>query len=161
MATWRSAFRAERIEQRLELLAALGASLALCRDSVLVDEDLAAFGPTHIEEIILVEADPAGRCPRAIPTNHREANSAWQMLCVLAFNLVRSFQIALGAPRRARTWKRTFGWVFQSLSTLRFELIHQPVRLVFPKGRAQLRFAVPLAAENRIEHALERIAAVA
>ena len=97
----------------------------------------------------------------AIPTNHREANSAWQMLCVLAFNLVRSFQIALGAPQRAKTWKRTFGWVFQSLSTLRFELIHQPVRLVYPKGRAQLRFAVPPATETRIGRALERIAAVA
>jgi hypothetical protein len=97
----------------------------------------------------------------AIPTNHREANSAWQMLCVLAFNLVRSFQIMLGAPRRARTWKHTFGWVFQSLSTLRFELIHQPVRLVRPQGRAELRFAVPPAVEHRIGHALRRIAAVA
>lgn len=97
----------------------------------------------------------------AIPTNHREANSAWQMLCVLAFNLARSFQITLGAPRRARTWKRTFGWMFQSLSTLRFELIHQPVRLVRPHGRAELRFAVPSAVQHRIDHALRRIAAVA
>ena len=97
----------------------------------------------------------------AIPTNHREANSAWQMLCVLAFNLVRSFQIALGAPRRASSWKRTFGWVFQSLSTLRFELIHQPVRLVHPQGRAELRFAVPPTVQHRIGHALRRIAAVA
>jgi len=97
----------------------------------------------------------------AIPTNHRHANSAWQMLCVLAFNLIRSFQIDLGAPRRAKTWKRTFGWVFQSLSTLRFELIHHPVRLVHPQGRAELRFAVPPAVKHRIGHALQRIAAVA
>jgi hypothetical protein len=83
------------------------------------------------------------------------------MLCVLAFNLVRSFQIALGAPRRTKSWKRTFGWIFQSLGTLRFELIHQPVRLVFPKGRSELRFAVPPTAQRRIEHALQRIAAVA
>jgi hypothetical protein len=97
----------------------------------------------------------------AIPTNHREANSAWQMLSVLAFNLVRSFQLALGAPRRASSWKRTFGWVFQSLSTLRFEMIHQPVRLVHPQGRAELRFAVPPAVEHRVGRALRRIAAVA
>jgi len=97
----------------------------------------------------------------AIPTNHRAANSAWQMLCVLAFNLVRSFQIALGAPRRARSWKRTFGWIFQSLSTLRFELIHHPVRLLYPNGRAQLRFAVPPAAEHRLSRALQRLEAVA
>lgn len=97
----------------------------------------------------------------AIPTNHRQANSAWQMLSVLAFNLVRSFQIALGARRRHPTWKRTFGWIFQTLSTLRFELIHQPVRLVYPQGRAQLRFAVPPAAQQRIGRALQRLQAVA
>ena len=50
---------------------------------------------------------------------------------------------------------------FQSLGSLRFELIHQPVRLVYPKGRAELRFAVPPTAQRRIEHALQRIAAVA
>jgi len=83
------------------------------------------------------------------------------MLCVLAFNLVRSFQIALGAPQRKRTWKRTFGWVFQSFSTLRVELIHQPVRLAYPKGRAELRFAAPPTAAERIHSALEHIAALA
>lgn len=65
----------------------------------------------------------------AIPTNDRMANSAWQMLSALTLNLVRSFQIAAGAAPRRRTWKRTFDYVFPSLQTLRFELIHQPARL--------------------------------
>jgi hypothetical protein len=82
------------------------------------------------------------------------------MLSMLAFNLVRSF-IALAAPRRTQSWKRTFRWIFQSLGTLRLELIHQPVRLVYPKGRSELRFAAPPQAQRRVEHALQRLAAVA
>jgi hypothetical protein len=93
----------------------------------------------------------------AIPTNDRYANRAWQMLSVLALNLVRSFQIQIGAARRTATWKRTYAYVFQSLQTLRFELIHQPLRLVRPRGRLQLRFAVAPTTRSRIEKALERI----
>ncbi len=98
----------------------------------------------------------------AIPTNDRHANAAWQLLSALALNLVRSFQIATGAARRPRTWKRTFRYVFQSVSTLRFELIHQPARLVRPGGRPQLRFAVSPRARSQIERcqqAIERWAA--
>ncbi len=91
----------------------------------------------------------------AIPTNDRMANSALQLISVLALNLMRYFQVTTGAKQRSRTWKRTFGYVFQSLQTLRFELIHQPVRLVRPKGRRELRFAASPTARKRIE-AVER-----
>lgn len=91
----------------------------------------------------------------AIPTCSRNANAAWQMISVLTLNLVRSFQIAMGAPRRRRSWKRTFAYVFQSLQTMRFELIHQSVRIVRPGGRAQLRLAVAPPVRRRFE-ALER-----
>jgi len=97
----------------------------------------------------------------AIPTNDRMANSAWQLISVLALNLMRDFQITLGAKPRGRTWKRSFDYVFQSMQTLRFELIQQPVRLVRPKGRPELRFAASPAARRRIEaaqHALARAA---
>jgi hypothetical protein len=87
----------------------------------------------------------------AIPTNDRQANSAWQLISVLALNLTRYFQITLGAGERGRTWKRTFDYVFQSMQTVRFELIHQPARLARPKGRPELRFAVSNAARKRIE----------
>lgn len=87
----------------------------------------------------------------AIPSADRYANAAWQMLSVLTLNLVRSFQIASGAVRRPRSWRRTFAFVFPSLATLRFELLHQPARLVRPGGRAELRFAVATPARRRIQ----------
>ena len=98
----------------------------------------------------------------AIPTHDRYANAAWQLLSALTLNLIRSFQIATGAARRPRTLKRTFDYVFQSLATLRFELIHQPLRLARPGGRPQLRFAVSARARSRIQHcdrAIQRLAA--
>jgi len=98
----------------------------------------------------------------AIPTNDRYANAAWQLISALALNLVRSFQIDTGAARRPRTLKRTFAYVLQSLATIRFELIHQPVRLARPSGRTQLRFAAAPRAQahiRRCERAIHRLAA--
>jgi hypothetical protein len=92
-----------------------------------------------------------------IPTQDWNANQAWQLLCVLALNLVRSFQLRLGAPLRTRTWKRTFLHVLQSVQTLRFELIAQPVRIVRPEGRTQIRFAVAPSVRMRIERAQRRL----
>jgi hypothetical protein len=93
----------------------------------------------------------------AIPTNDRTANEAWQLLSVLTLNLVRSFQIALGAARRPRTLKRTYDYVFSSLQTLRFELIHQPARLARPAGRQELRFAVAPRPREKIRQAERRL----
>ena len=93
----------------------------------------------------------------AIPTNDRMANAAWQQLSVLTLNLVRSFQIALGATRRPRTLKRTYDYVFSSLQTLRFELIHQPARLVRPAGRPELRFAAAPRAREKLLQAERRL----
>ena len=86
-----------------------------------------------------------------IPTNQRCANTAWQLISVLAMNLIRYFQITVGAKERSRTRKRTFHYVFQSIATLRFELIHQPLRLIRPKGRPALRFAISSPVRKRIE----------
>ncbi len=85
------------------------------------------------------------------------ANSAWQLISVLTMNVMRSFQIALGATPRGRTRKRTFDFVLQSMQTLRFELIHQPLRLVRPQGRTEFRFAVSPAARQRIQRAERRL----
>ena len=93
----------------------------------------------------------------AIPTNDLLANSAWQLISVLTMNLMRSFQLVLGAEKRRRTWKRTFDYVFQSMRTVRFELIHQPLRLVRPAGCPQLRFAVSPRARQRIQRAQHRL----
>ncbi len=93
----------------------------------------------------------------AIPTNDWVANSLWQQLAVLTHNLVRAFQLCTGARPRPNTWKRTCRFVFRSLQTERFELIHQPARLVRPGGRPALRFAVSASTQRRIESSLERI----
>ena len=87
----------------------------------------------------------------AIPTNDKAANSAWQLISVLTLNLMRYFQITVGANERRRTWKRTFDYVFQSMQTLRFEMIQQPARLVRPQGRPELRFAASRLGRKRIE----------
>jgi hypothetical protein len=97
----------------------------------------------------------------AIPTNDRLANSAWQLISVLALNLMRYFQITLGARERGRSWKRTFHYVFQSMQTVRFLLIQQPARILRPKGRPEIRFAASPAARRRIEHADQALARAA
>jgi hypothetical protein len=97
----------------------------------------------------------------AIPTQDRQANSLWLQIGALTHNLVRSFQLALGVPRRTNGWKRTYRYVFESLQTLRFTLIQQPARIVRPGGRLELRFAVSDTTRRRIEHVQRRIALAA
>jgi hypothetical protein len=93
----------------------------------------------------------------AIPTNDWVANSLWQLLGALTHNLVRAFQLCAGSTARPNTWKRTYRFVFPSLQTERFELIHQPARVVRPGGCPELRFAVSDSTRRRIERTLERI----
>jgi hypothetical protein len=89
----------------------------------------------------------------AIPSRDQQTNALWQQIVVLAHNLVRSFQLCLEATARPRSRKRTFDYVFRSLQTLRFTLIHQPARIVRPAGRAELRFAVSPHTRREIERA--------
>ena len=97
----------------------------------------------------------------AIPTRDRVANAVWQQISVLTHNLVRAFQLCVGVPRRPNTRKRTCLHSFPSLQTLRFTLIDQPVRIVRPAGRPELRFAVSRRTRRRIEQAEKRIARAA
>jgi hypothetical protein len=89
----------------------------------------------------------------AIPGRDRQANALWQQLSVLSHNLVRSFQLCVGAPARPRSRKRTFLFVFRSLQTLRFTLFDQPARIVRPGGRSELRFAVSPVTRLALEQA--------
>ena len=93
----------------------------------------------------------------AIPTNDAIANAVWQQLSVLALNVMRSFELALGAPRRARSWKHTFHHMYRSLQTIRFELIAQPARIVRPNGRPELRFSASPVGRRQIESGERRI----
>jgi hypothetical protein len=74
----------------------------------------------------------------SVPSQRYEANSAWQVLSVLAFNLVRRFQVASTAPPRTRNRKRRTVRIFESIQTLRFELFNRAGLLLRPAGRATL-----------------------
>jgi hypothetical protein len=66
------------------------------------------------------------------------ANSAWQMLSVLAFNLMRGFQIATTAQRRGHTRKRRSIFAFETIQTLRFTCLQRAGVIVHPDGYATL-----------------------
>ena len=71
----------------------------------------------------------------AVPTLSWAANSAWQVLSVIAFNLTRSFQSTCRVARRGRTQKRRCLFPFETIHTLRFRLIGRAATLLAPAGR--------------------------
>jgi hypothetical protein len=78
----------------------------------------------------------------SIPTKEYQANSAYQQISLLAYNLVRNFQIDTGlAETRAKTSSRTNLFTFDSLKTLRFEFIAVAGRVVNCSGRLILKMA--------------------
>ena len=92
-----------------------------------------------------------------VPTRHYGANSAWQQLSILAYNVARSFQLATIAEPRRRSRKRTYAYVLRSMHTLRFLLITRAGRLTRIGGRNVLRLAQNPATEalySRVQHAL-------
>ena len=92
-----------------------------------------------------------------VPTNHYGANSAWQQLSVLAYNLARNFQLDTFAEPKRRSRKRTYAYLLRSLRTLRFLVIARAGRLTRIGGRNVLRLAENPATQalyTRIEHAL-------
>lgn len=73
-----------------------------------------------------------------VPSQKFGANSAWQILSVLAFNLMRGFQVATTATRRSPNRKRRTLHRFESIHTLRYQFIHRAGVLVHPHGRSTL-----------------------
>jgi Transposase DDE domain group 1 len=95
-----------------------------------------------------------------VPTNHYGANSAWQQLCVLAHNLMRSFQLhsTLAVPK-PRSWKRTYSYRIASMRTLRFLIINRAARVTRISGRKVLRFSANSATEALYDRIVQRLAA--
>ena len=92
-----------------------------------------------------------------VPTNHYGANSAWQQLSILAYNLARNFQLDMLAEPKPRSRKRTYAYLLRSMRTLRFLLIARAGRLTRIGGRNVLRLAQNPATQvlyTRVEHAL-------
>lgn len=85
----------------------------------------------------------------AIPTKDYQGNSAHQNLSVIAYNLVRNFQIDMNIaqPRKATT-SRTAIMSFESLKTLRFELVLAAGRIVNHSGEKILRIAQSIVREK-------------
>jgi hypothetical protein len=92
-----------------------------------------------------------------VPTNHYGANSAWQQLSILAYNVSRNFQLDTLAEPRPRSRKRTYGYVLRSMRTLRFLLVARAGRLTRIAGRNVLRLSENPATDRlytRVQNAL-------
>jgi hypothetical protein len=93
-----------------------------------------------------------------VPTRHYAANSAWQLLSGLAFNLSRSFQLATTARRRTTSRKRRTLFSFESIHTLRALCFQRAGVLAHPQGRAVLDVGPTSAVVERFER-LDRLLA--
>jgi hypothetical protein len=98
-----------------------------------------------------------------VPTRDYQANSAHQQISVLAYNLVRNFQIDTGiAEERKATASRTNIFEFESLKSIRFEFIAAAGRIVNVAGSKILRLNQNIARQKRyrdVDEALSKLAA--
>lgn len=94
----------------------------------------------------------------SVPSMQYVANSAWQCLSVLAFNLSRGFQRATTAPPRGASRKRRTRFAFESIHTLRALCLQRAGVLVAPQGRATLDVGTTTAVVERFKR-LDRLLA--
>ncbi len=98
-----------------------------------------------------------------VPTREYSGNSAHQQISVLAYNLVRNFQIDTAiASERKPTMSRTNLFEFVSLKTIRFEMIAAAGRIVNVAGEKILRLNQNIARQGvfrSTEAAMDRLAA--
>jgi len=87
----------------------------------------------------------------AIPTSSYAANTTWQKLNILAYNLVTSFQIDIVAEQRLGSRSRTALFLLRSVRTIRFEWLNKAGRLINRSGRRVLRIGARLGARRRFE----------
>ncbi len=74
----------------------------------------------------------------AVPSQSYAANSAWQQLNIIAFNLVRRFQMAALAEKRTTNQKRRTVFKFSTIRTLRYQCFSRAGVLTRPGGRQTL-----------------------
>ena len=94
-----------------------------------------------------------------VPTQKLHANSAWQLMSILAFNLTRGFQRSTTAPRRGANRKRRSIWRFESIHTLRYRCLHRAGRMVHTGGRRILDVGTTPAIFNHFQAAQNRLKA--
>jgi len=87
-----------------------------------------------------------------VPSSRYAANSTWQILSVLAFNLARRFQMdTLLRPRR-RNRKRTCLFAYETIQTLRYTFLGRAALLVKPNGVPTLDLGNNPAVEERFRN---------
>ena len=92
-----------------------------------------------------------------VPSQRYAANSAWQLISVLAFNLMRGFQVATGAQRRTGDRKRRALYRFQAIHTLRYQCLHRAGLVVRPDGRATLDVGIASGVKRRFSQMLQSL----
>ena len=73
-----------------------------------------------------------------VPSQRFEANSAWQVVSVIVFNLTRGFQALTTAPVQAANRKRRTLSRFEHIQTLRYRFLNRAGLLIRPNGRPTL-----------------------
>lgn len=91
-----------------------------------------------------------------VPTMSYAANGAWQMLSVLAFNLMRGFQAMTTARHRRPTPRRSAVYLFESIHTLRALCLQRAGIIVRPSGYATLDAGPSPATRERFQR-LDRL----
>lgn len=90
----------------------------------------------------------------SIPSQDYAANSTWQILSVLAYNLVTGFQLETDAAERPKSLKRTAHFVLRRIQSLRFELFARAGIVQYPQGRPTLTLAHNLPTRHLFEQIL-------
>lgn len=88
----------------------------------------------------------------SVPTHRYQANSAWQVFSILAFNLIHSFQRAIGAPTRSANRKRRPRHLYRSIRTLRFDFINRAGIIIRPNGRATMDVGTSTTVKTHFHH---------
>ena len=96
-----------------------------------------------------------------VPTSHYGANSAWQVLSVLAFNLMKGFQVATTASLRSKSRKRRAVYAFEAIQTMRYKWINRAGLMVQPDGYRTLDVGNNSEVEKRFKEIGQRLQSAA
>ena len=96
-----------------------------------------------------------------VPTQRYQANSAWQVLSIIAFNVMRGFQARTTAEARRTNRKRRTLRRFEQIHTLRYRFLNRAGLLVHPNGRATLDVGNNTMVRDRFERICRGLAKAA
>ena len=89
-----------------------------------------------------------------IPTRKWAANRLFAQAAILAHNLTRELQMRVSDPERKTNSKRAPLWIFETLSTIRNNVIRRAGRIVRPNGQLVLTMSANKAAREDIRRYL-------